>query len=245
MSEACVLQRPPTVQDLQRLYYELAKRGAPAWAQSAPWPYRLKNDEHLLALAADMLRYDARLLTLLVHWLSKSWGTLHLIRLRGWMRRMRCVQSLLVVIDFVRLVDDEAELRFALDYLCAGWSRLAPAQRFFLDAERPGSRDAVRRLGRNLKPYARWGLIGTERPTVDAATKGTVGGYDAVTRRQILDELLARQPSLRLPDYLAAIDHSVSRQQARADLRQHPRLQPVGHGRGARWELRAIASSFL
>jgi hypothetical protein len=35
--------------------------------------------------------------------------------------------------------------------------------------------------------------------------------------------------------YLDAVDHSVSRQQARADLLGHPRLGLVGRGRGARW----------
>jgi hypothetical protein len=104
--------------------------------------------------------------------------------------------------------------------------------------KRPGStvRSYARHLGRNLAPYARWGFIGHERPTADAATKRTVGRYDARTRRQILDELLEKAGWTTLADYLEAIDQAISRQQALLDLKAHPQLRVEGHGRGARWQ---------
>jgi hypothetical protein len=48
-------------------------------------------------------------------------------------------------------------------------------ERFFLDAERPGSRVALRRVGRNLGAYARWGFIASERPVADPISKRAVG----------------------------------------------------------------------
>ena len=119
-----------------------------------------------------------------------------------------------------------------IDYLAAGFEPVTPTERFFLGMERPGSRRAARRAGRSLGAYSGWGL-GTERPTVDAFTKRTVGRYDASTRRRIARELAARGP-FSLRDYLDAVDGSVSRQQARANLIAAG-LTLHGHGRGAKW----------
>jgi hypothetical protein len=142
-----------------------------------------------------------------------------------------------VVLDFARLATADPELRRFADYVTADWPRLGTAERFFLDAERPGSRTAERRLGRNLQPYARWGFVGVERPIADLATKRTVGRYDARTRRTILRELAERRGVVTLAEYLAAVDHSITRQQALADLRTALVLE--GHGRGARWRFRS------
>ena len=151
------------------------------------------------------------------------------------MKGMRWPQALLVVLGFARLATSDAELRHLIDYLSAGWPRVEPAERFFLDAEKPGSRMAERHLGRNLGPYARWGFLGTERPTADVATKRVVGRYDSRTRRDILQALLNRRGEVTLGDYLAAVEHAITRQQALADVRRSPGLELVGRGRAARW----------
>jgi hypothetical protein len=104
-----------------------------------------------------------------------------------------------------------------------------------MDAERPGSRVAERRMGRNLAAYARWGFVGTERPIADPVTKRALGRYDALTRQTILRELIERRDVLSLADYLDAVDHAISRQQALTDLHRSSELQVQGHGRGAKW----------
>jgi hypothetical protein len=84
-------------------------------------------------------------------------------------------------------------------------------------------------------PYARWGFLAVERPTIDPHRKTQVGRYDATTRRAILETLLQRSPgAITLTRYLDAVDHTISRQQATADLRRAG-LRAEGHGRGARW----------
>jgi hypothetical protein len=55
---------------------------------------------------------------------------------------------------------------------------------------------------------------------------------------RILEELTRRRGELSIAEYLDAVDHSISRQQARSDLLGHPRLELVGRGRGARWRLK-------
>jgi hypothetical protein len=181
------------------------------------------------------LRYDPRLLSILLQLLLARWQDIHPIRLRRLMQTMRRPQALLVVFDFAKAASDDAEFRYFADYLAAGFLRVEPVERFFMDAERPASRMAERRMGRNLAAYARWGFVGSERPIADPVTKRALGRYDAKTRRRILDDLVERRTELSLADYLDAVDHAISRQQALADLRSSRQLQLSGHGRGAKW----------
>lgn len=229
---------PPTQAELERLYYELARVGAPSVGRRRPWAYRPRTREDLVALAGEMLRYDPRLLTILLQLFLTRWDALNPVTVRRRMAEMRWPQALLVALAFVRLAASDPELKRFVDYLSAGWRPVQAAERFFFGADRPGSRLAARNLGRNLAPYARWGFIGTERPVADLATKRTVGAYDRQTRRQILRALASSRGEFGLADYLEAVDRSITRQQALSDLRSLTGLEPVGHGRGARWHRR-------
>lgn len=53
-----LLEHPPTEDETERLYHELARIGAPSVGRPAEWPYRIESKEHLLALAGEMLRHD-------------------------------------------------------------------------------------------------------------------------------------------------------------------------------------------
>lgn len=230
-----LLAHVPNEPELERLYHELAALGAPAVGRHRPWPYAPQNAEELIALAGEMLRYDPRLLSILLELLLARWSELDPMELRRHMQRMRWPQALLVVLEFARGVTSDPELRYWADYLAAGFARLSPPERFFFDVERPGSRMARRKADRSLAAYSRWGFIGTERPTTSVVGKERVGRYDAATRARIRRQLAARRGSFRMQEYLEALDHALSRQQAYADLRQDPDFEVVGHGRGARW----------
>ncbi len=236
--EVGLLSHPPTRPELERLYHELSLRGAPSVGRQVPWSYRVEQLEDVLALAAEMLRYDARLLSILLQFVLGHWLEINPLALRTRMQRMRWPQALLVVFEFAREASREVEVRYLADYLGAGFRRVSPAERFFLDMERPGSRVDRRRAGRNLKPYKRWGFIGTERPSADVVRKRLIGGLDKASRGLVRAQLLRRGDSFTLAEYLEALDHSISRQQAYADLRADPQLSLVGRGRGARWTRR-------
>ncbi len=229
-----LLRHAPTRAELERLYHELSRAGAPSVGRRSGWPYHPAGDAALFALGAEMLRYDARLLTVLLQLVLRRWRDLNPRELREQMAAMRWPQALCVVFSFARLATTDPELRRFADYVCSGWPRVEPPQRFFLDAARPGSRMAARQLGRNLAQYSRWGFIGSERPAADLVTKRTVGRYDAATRRSILGELLAQRKTVSLADCMEALDGSVTRQQALNDLRSLG-LRVAGHGRSARW----------
>ena len=230
-----LLAHAPTQADLERLYFDLSQAGARAVGRPRQWRYRPASQEALLALAGEMLRYDARLLSILLQWVLETWSGLNPLALRREMARMRWPQALAVVFTFVRLASDDPELRWLADYVCAGWDRVSPPERFFFGGPRPGSRMASRQLGRNLAPYAKWGFIATERPSADVYTKRALGRYDSATRRRILSELIEEQGSVTLAEYLAAVDHAITRQQGLADLRSLDGIVLEGRGRGARW----------
>jgi hypothetical protein len=230
-----LLLHPPTQAELERLYFELAQVGGTSVGQKRPWRYRPSSFEALLALAGEMLRYDPRLLSILLQLFLARWQDVRPQQLRNELRAMRWPQALLVALEFAKDASSDTEFRYFADYVAAGFDTVQPAERFFMDAEQPGSRVAERRMGRNLAAYARWGFVGTERPIADPVTKRALGRYDAQTRQAILRELIERRDVLSLADYLDAVDHAISRQQALADLRRSPELQVQGHGRGAKW----------
>jgi hypothetical protein len=237
-----LIEHPPTQPELERLYYELARIGATSVGQKRAWSYRPDGLEGLIALAGEMLRYDARLLSILLQFFLAQWHELNPVVLRRHMLTMRWPQALLVVFEFAKAETGDAEFRYFADYVAAGFPRVDPSERFFLDAERPASRIAQRRMGRNLAAFARWGFVGHERPVIDPITKRAVGRYDARTRRVILRDLIERRGELSLAEYLEAVDHAISRQQALADLKRHPGLRSHGHGRGAKWRQSAHPS---
>jgi len=231
-----LLDHAPTQEELERLYHELSRIGATAVGARKRWQYAPKGPEQLITLASQMMRYDARLLSILVQWFASHYTLLNPLRLRRELMQTRWPQSLLVALEFAKLGARDRELSAFADYVAAGFPRVDPAERFFLDTELPGSRKAIRNLGRNLAPYARWGYIGQERPIVDPISKRSVGRYDASTRRRILEALAERRSEFTLADYLSAVDHGISRQQALHDLKAHSDFVSVGHGRGARWQ---------
>lgn len=232
-----LLRRVPTQAELERLYWELARRGALSVGRRRSWSYQPASLEELLALAAEMLRYDPRLLGILVQLVVEHEGEIDPRSLRERMRAMRWPQALLVVFELAKEATRDRELHHMADYLAKGHRRVEPPERFFIDAEVPGSRLARRKLGRNLRAYSRWGFLGTERPTVDAFRKRSVGRLDVASRRRLARAIVDEQGELTVLDYLDAVGDGISRQQAASDLRAVG-LAPSGRGRGAVWRPR-------
>ena len=75
-----LLAHAPLPRELARLYHELARLGAPSVGERQPWRYRPKGREGLLALAGEMLRYDPRLLSILLQLLLEHWAALESAR---------------------------------------------------------------------------------------------------------------------------------------------------------------------
>ena len=121
-----LLKEPPTTKHLSRIYHELSKYGARAVGDESPWPYQFEGLEELVALGADMSRYDPRLFSILVEFFVFHWDTINPLRLRQFMSRQNSPQALLVMLEFAATASKNEELRFFAEYLFKGHTPVAP-----------------------------------------------------------------------------------------------------------------------
>lgn len=233
-----MLKAIPTINHLSRLYYELSLIGANCVGEYSEWPYGKPDKSHLLGLAFEMLRYDPRLLTILVIYCLEHFREINSAEIRALYNDMQTPQTIAVLVEFIKRATSDKELLYWAEYLQRGLSPVSP-QFFFHYLYTPGGALADRAIERNLREYKRWGFIASERPTIDQKTKKTVGSFDPTARRNILEKLLHERHSITLVDYISALDHAISRQQALLDLKAIPGVHCEGHGRGARWRLAA------
>lgn len=227
----------PTEKHLSRLYFELSRLGATCVGERSPWPYHPKNREEMFCLAADFSRYDPRLITILVRLVREHWQTFNPLLIRAHLNNMRTPQTIAVITEFVSLqAKGDADLCYFCEYLQRGLDP-APMQFYFHHLYRLGGMLAERAKEKSLTEYKRWGFLACEAPILDEKTRTTTGTLDASTRRHILKKLLTHQREIRMSDYLDALDHTVSRQQALLDLKALPGLKHIGSKKGTRWRL--------
>lgn len=231
-----ILKRIPTQEDLMRLYWELSLIGAQSIGEKKKWPYAYHSKEELLILACEMMRYDPRLLSILIIYIIEYWKEFNLFKLRQHCLQMKTPQGVGVLKEFILEYEKDLELKYFLDYLTKGLKPVSP-QLFFIGLFAIGSSKHELMAQRSLKQYLKWGFLGRERPLVNLTSKQAVGTYDLQTRKKIILNMLRTQKSFSLADYLKAIDHTISRQQALYDLKHCGNLKLVGHGRGAKWKL--------
>ncbi|MBI4365322.1 MAG: hypothetical protein HY543_00730 [Deltaproteobacteria bacterium] len=234
MPQDKVLRAVPTTAHLARLYYELGRRGARTVGKRVSWPYGAPDQETLLALAADMARYDPRLFEALIEWLGRRWREFCPLRLRMAMPRMRTPQVLGVLGAFVRPLGASSECGYFFEYVMRGWPPVPP-QLFYHLHYQLGSPRMLRAATEPVAEFLTWGFLAERGPVVRQATKGAGGTFHPAARRNIVARLLAQRSTLTLKDYLAAVQHSISRQQAYLDLKSMPLLRRSGRGRGSRW----------
>ncbi len=232
-----MLKTPPSDKHLGRAYYELAQIGAQSGGAQSSWPYHPKNREELLALGAEMSRYDPRLLGILVEYFLNHWNDVVPQRLREWYPKMESPQTFGVIAEFVKEADASPEILYFMNYLQDGLSPVA-SQLYFKNLYTPASPLSQRSAEESLAAYKKWGFLARERPTIDVYQKKTVGFMDKNSRVNLLKRLFKDKHEITLKDYLQALKHPLSRQQALLDLKAIAQLQKNGRGRGACWMLR-------
>lgn len=231
-----ILKRIPTPEDLMRVYWELSQIGAQAIGEKKKWPYTLHSKEELVILACEMMRYDPRLLSILIIYFIEHWKDVNPLHLRQHLTQMKTPQGVGVLGEFILEYSSDVELKYFFDYLTKGLKPVSP-QLFFIGLFAIGSSKHELMAQRSLKQYLKWGFLGRERPLVNLVSKEAIGTYDFQTRKKIILHMLQTQKSFSLAEYLNAVDHTISRQQALYDLKHCDHLKLVGHGRGAKWKL--------
>lgn len=224
----------PSTNHLLRAYHELAALGASAVGKRRPWPYHPEDTEELLAICGELSRHDPRLFEILVNYLRDHWNQLDWLRLRRAVLKTPDPQTWGVIGELLDTTASDPERRNCFRFLTHGIAR-APTQYFYHLLYTPGSRMAARAMTHRLREFERWGFLASERPIVDPGQKRGAGRLSSKARQHILQDLMARRGKLQMRDYLAALPHPISRQQALTDLRSIPGLRRHGHGRGATW----------
>ncbi|MCE9625442.1 MAG: hypothetical protein K8R69_08340, partial [Deltaproteobacteria bacterium] len=217
--------------------FELAKLGANCSGEKKPWPYKPHDQEELLALAAEMSRFDPRLLSILAEYFMLHWREISPQKLRACYDKMETPQTLAVIAEFVKAAAGDPELRYFADYLQKGLKKL-PFQLYFRDLYVPGGELSRRAADESLSQFKKWGFFARESPSVDVFKKVSVGSMDAASRINLLRRLFQTKKSLSLRDYMGALQHSISRQQALQDFAKIAALRGGRQGRGARWVLK-------
>lgn len=227
---------PPTSDHLSRIYYELGKIGARSVGEKKKWPYAPRSKEELFVLGADWSRFDPRLLEILVQFGITHSENLNPQHLRFLMKKMEMPQTVGVISSFIQTAKSEdTELNLFWDYVTKD---LKPVEHqfYFRDLYSPAGRLGERSARESLQEFKKWGFLGRERLRIDPATGTTVGSMDSASRQNVLKRLFAEQKEIQISDYLKAIGHSISRQQALLDLKL-ANATPKGKGRCAYWIL--------
>jgi hypothetical protein len=217
------------------MYFELAQLGASCSGEKFPWPYRPKHTEETLALAAEMSRYDPRLLGILVELLVHHAHRFSPQMIRAQYRLMSAPQTFAVIAEFVKTAAQDPEVIYLMEYLQKGLKPVSP-QLYYKTIYSPGGKLSQRAAEEPLAQYKKWGFLAREAPTVDVYQKKTVGHFDRDSRINILKRLFQEQGVLQLKDYLKAIGQTISRQQALKDLEAVAKLRRGTRGPGATWE---------
>lgn len=228
------MKSPPTPDHLSRIYYELGKIGARSVGEKKKWTYTPHSKEELFILGADWSRFDPRLLEILVQFGATYSDNLNPQRLRFLMKKMETPQTVGVISSFIQTAKPEdTELNLFWNYVT---ENLKPVEHqfYFRDIYSPAGRLSERAVRESLQEFKKWGFLGRERLRINPADGTTIGSMDSDSRLNVLKRLFAEQKEIQISDYLKAIGHSISRQQALLDLKRTNAI-PKGKGRSAYW----------
>jgi hypothetical protein len=227
----------PSTHHLLRAYHELAAIGASAIGKRKPWPYHPDSTEELLAVCGELSRHDPRLFEILINYLRDHWEKMDWLKLRRAILQVPSPQVWGVIGDLIHTATRDSELRNCFHFLMYDIPA-APTQYFYHLLYTPGSPLSARAMTHRLKEFEHWGFLASERPIMNQGQKLGTGRLSRAARQHILQQLLAQREHVQIRDYLAALPHPISRQQALADLRRIHGLRRRGHGRGATWSAR-------
>lgn len=226
----------PSTNHLLRAYHELAAIGASAVGKRKPWPYHPEGTEELLAICGELSRHDPRLFEILINYLCDHWDRIDWLKLRRAILQVSTPQIWGVIGELIHTATGDAEIRNCFRFLMHGIPTV-PTQHFYHLLYTPGSTLAARAMTHRLREFERWGFLASERPIMDNGKKLGTGRLSSKARQQILQQLITQRGHLQIREYLAALPHPISRQQALTDMRSIPGLRHHGVGRGAKWSI--------
>ncbi len=111
-----------------------------------------------------------------------------------------------------------------------------PTQLFYRNLYPIGSRSMEETIAKPLWPFKKWGFLASDPPLLKERIEKFPYLFDSSSRKRILETIAKNQNGFRLADYLKAIHHSVSRQQALKDIRSLSGIRKKGRGKGSTYQ---------
>lgn len=227
---------PLSTSESGAVYERLARMGARVFTpRRSHGVFQDAQDGEIVALAAEQSRFDYRLLYILVAFLAESFETLHPFHLREAIKKMRTPAVWGVILGFARKLNRSSELEALSRILLSGIDP-APPQLYYMTQRLPKPNEDLKIVLKTPSEFSGWGFYSDEIPILkELAPEGAKGTFSKEARLRILKDLLIGKKRIAVSDYLEALAHAVSRQQAHKDLILFPRIKFSSDRRGRRY----------
>ncbi len=226
------------------LYSRLGKLGARVFTSLSYKGFDRWNDEDVLTVAGEQSRFDYRLLYVLVEFIAQHFSSFHPFKLRKAIQQMKTPAVWGVIFEFVKKIGKDRDLQAFSSILLNGLIP-APFQMYYINLRNPNPTKLLHIIEKTPDEFLRWGFYCKEPPLLKELTLSSKPkSYSLQNRQKILKRLFKDLKQVSVSEYLKALDHSISRQQAHKDLTQFPHVKAISDRRGRRYCLgRGIGSN--
>ena len=200
----------------------------------------LQSKPHLpistLSLYSQWNRLDPRLGELLIQYLLRYWKQINPIEFNSCLRKEIWPAVFGVLSEHISFyyMQKKQKIKFSL---FRKWSECvlhhippATGELFFIHLYCPGSRLMYEEALYSLKVYKKWGYLAGDLMFNKFSFSHKVL-LTATQRKEALNQLLKKQSTLKVIDYLRELNFQIPVKQAQRDLKAHPKLSASGNTR--------------
>ena len=216
-----------SARDLKKIYHDLALVNKNSYTASL---------EKLFCRVCDATRFDPRLLEVVVNHFGKEFLQLNPLQVRLQLAHMQTPQTVGVVLEFIKLLRPDALTRDIVSFITKPLFPVEPQLYYVGVYTKPLSASIRKAIDMPLQEFSRWGFLAHEGVEFkNDFNRKTLGTLPLPSRVQIIQRLLQNQTPFSIGDYLEALNHQISRQQAFVDLKNCGLVKSIGANKGGKW----------
>ncbi len=196
------------------------------------FPEKISEEDFIKAVS--ICRLDARLAQILVQFLIQYYSQLNPFKIYLLRENLLFPETLGVLVEFAKAASANAAFKA---WSASALFELKPStwQMFFIQSSRPKPERDLKIIQRSLKPYVKWGFFSDEDlyPSKKnlGAKKKSYSLLSKSQRLKILKELLNKNKSITVNDYIEACAGQIHRRAAERDLQSIKGIQSRGNTR--------------
>lgn len=231
---------------LDSIYFHFHKLGAYCLPQKNYHYYDNLELEEILAIAIIFSRRNFRLLYVLVEFFANNFKKIRPFYLKQYLIKQKEDDSIFesnpfcilgVIWEFAKKINTESELNDFFKIILRDFQNNKPYELFNI-----GDVFSIKYARKNafysLAEFKKWHFYCNEAPILKhLKVKDKKYNFDKKVRFNILSFLFKKYKKIRLSDYLKALDFTITRQKAHADLREYPKVKCFGDKKGRMYHL--------